>query len=350
MRPGIALLSLWSVLALVPLDGLADGQDPVAPPIDIRIEARPLQATVGDPIRIDLDIKIPPGVQIRFPSLPEQLGDFTVLSTIPGPDVPADPAEKRSSPTSLETRGQEGAARHHRARITVAVYRTGEFEFPPLPIAVTDTAGKQQEVSTPTIKIRIESVLTEAEPSLKDLKKQAEIEAPNRCWLWLISIGVAAALLGMAWYRMRRQKKPAMPHAVQPDEDPLDIAEKELKELQGLGLLEKGMIKQYYVRLSEIVKRALEAGYGIQTVEKTTSEIIEALASEPETGGQTPMPAVVELVETLLLSCDMVKFARYVPSRAESEEAENRAFRVLSECRLRRMPAAAAAVTVAGDP
>jgi hypothetical protein len=149
---------------------------------------------------------------------------------------------------------------------------------------------------------------------------------------------------------MKRRKKPAIPRTVQPDEDPLDIAEKELKELVGLGLLDKGMTKQYYVRMSEIVKKALEAGYGIQTVEKTTSEIIGALVSDSETGTQPPTPAVVELIETLLLSCDMVKFARYIPSLPESEEAGNRAFRVLSECRLRRMPEAAAAVPVAGDP
>ena len=50
-------------------------------------------------------------------------------------------------------------------------------------------------------------------------------------------------------------------------------------------------------------------------------------------------PEDLKHIELLLLSCDMVKFARYLPSRAENDEAVKGSLQVLLDCRSRRQPA-----------
>jgi hypothetical protein len=335
----IAAIILAAALVLQ-VSGLHARQDPAAlqlpPGIDIKITAQPLQATVGDRIQIDYEISFPKGFQFQFPSLPEQLSEFTVLETFPGPAIPG-----RNAPEK-----QEG--QHHQARLVVAVYRTGTFEFPALPFMLRDAEGKQMEVPGPTVKIRIDSVLSGENPDLKDLKKQAEIEAAVNWLLWFGILAVAAILAILVWRRLRRRPLPFLRPSAQPDVDPLDLADTELHELLGLGLLDKGMIKQFYVRLSEIVKKALEAGCGIQTVEKTTSEIMAALSAESEGRNARLDAENLELVETLLLSCDMVKFARYLPSRPESDEAISKTARILAACRAARSAVNPAAVPVEG--
>ncbi len=329
-------------------------QDPtpreLPPGVDIKIQAHPLKATVGDPLRIDFDFTLPQGCQLRFPPLPEQLGEFTILETFPGPTVPP-LQEGLKPPAAPQPPGsQSQGSIHHLARVVAALYRTGEFEFPALTVTLKDKEGKQLEMLTPPIKIRIDSILNEKDLNLKDLKKQAEIAEPNRWLLWLMLGGVAILLLWIAWWRMKRRRRPVLLPSIQPQVDPLEQAEADLRELRVQGLLDKGMVKQFYVRLSEIMKNALEASFDIQTIEKTTSEIMAALAQPPESGGARPAQAGLELVETLLLSCDMVKFARYIPSRLENDEAMAMALQILADCKDRRQPAGSGEVPVAGVP
>lgn len=316
------------------------------PGFDVRIQAQPLKATIGDPIQIDLDFTLPPGYQLVLPHLPAQVGEFTILE---GPAILSQQASGKASSPPLPATGTQGSGeRHQLARIVAAVYKTGDFDFPRLPFVLRDAEGKQIEVAGPTVKIRIESVLSEKDLSLKDLKKQADIEETHRWLLWFGLSLAAVVLFSSVWWWMKRRRSPSLLPFVRHDVDPLDLAEADLRDLIGRGLLQKGMVKQFYICLSEIVKKALEAGYGIQTVEKTTSEIIAALSVAPGTGIASPEPAALEPIETLLLSCDMVKFARYAPPGSENEEVVNKASRILVDCRARRQPVTAGAAPVAG--
>jgi hypothetical protein len=321
---------------------MRQSQPPESPPagVAVRIQAQPLQATVGDPIRIDLDFTFPRGYRFEFPRLAGQIGEFSVLETFPGPDLPpGQPAGK--APAVAPAAGPGSGEVHHLARIVVAAYRTGEFEFPALPFMLRDAAGKEVQVSSPAAKIRIDSVLQEADPRLKDLKKQAEIEEPFRWLPWLALGALACALAGLVWWRVTRRRQPASAPFEPPEVDPLDAADAELRDLLARGLLEKGLTKQFYVRLSGIVKKALEAGHGIQTVEKTTTEILAALVGAAKGLAAPSDPEGLKRIEQLLLSCDLVKFARYLPSQAENDEAIQGAFQVLLDCRSKRQPAVA---------
>jgi len=333
----IQAITLVSALTLSTLPG--QEAPPVRLPtgVEITIQARPLQATVGDPIQIDLDIAIPRGYQVQVPALQGQLGEFTVLESFPGPDVPSSAeAGKTTTPPSTPAGDRSAGVYHHHIRVITAVYKTGEFEFPSLPLVLRDAQGEGSPLPTPTVKIKISSVLEGNAPELLDLKKQAVIEEPVRWRLWLALGGLAlAAGMGLWWWSRRRRARPLFVPSAAPDIDPLDLAEANLRDLIGRGLLQKGLIKQFYVYLSDILKKALEATYRIPTVEKTTAEIVSALADGPQ---NSVNPEDRQHIEGLLLSCDLVKFARYLPSLTESDAAVEAAFQMLAGCRSKRRP------------
>jgi len=334
-RPAARLHAAACILLAVTAVPLRPSQEPDKPaaenwPEGLRIETwiDPEHATVGDHIRVDFLIALPEGCQVRMPDPGRHIGDLSVLQFYPGPDLPEDPQGPDTEPA-------ETAQRRHAARLIVAAYRTGSLELPPLRLVFTDRTGSVTELATPALHITIDSVLTEQDPQLRDLRKQAEIPMPMRWGLWLAAAAILAAAVALWLYFRRRRARPPLPiHA--PQEDPLDLAEAELRDLIRRGLIEAGLVKQFYVALSEVVRKIIEAGYDISTLEKTTSEISEELRAVRD--GQPP-DFNPDRIETFLLSCDMVKFARYVPSPDENQAAVRDALAILEECRKRRVSA-----------
>ena len=299
-----------------------DTRSQIPPDVQVRIEIAPKVATVGDPIRFDYDIAAPAGWQVGVLGLEKQANDFSILQ---GPALTM-PSARQKSDNALPA--PAGSLMHHHARIIAAVYKTGSFIFPSVRISLRTTEGKFLTVSSPSANIEIQSVLTAKDGTLIDLKKQAELADSGRWRLWAAALLGLALLLGIAWFirKRRRVRSPGIPDS--PFRDPLELAESDLRDLLARGLPEKDLVKEFYVGLSEIVKRILEAGYGIHTAERTTSEIVDSLRRGPER-----IPEDLNRVESFLLACDMVKFARYIPGKDEHHVAANEAFLILEHSR-----------------
>jgi hypothetical protein len=271
----------------------------------------PKTGTVGDLIRIDLDVTMPAGYQVEIPKPETQAGDFAIVDFSPGTTVP-------------ETQGGQ----HHRARILTAIYRTGKFAFPPIRMKLRTAEGKEVALSSPPVDIEIQSVLTGNNPKLKDLKKQAEIPEAVRWALWLTLALAGCVFVAVAWrFWRRRRRRPVFPPPAQ-TRDLLDLAAADLQDLLARGLPDKGMVKQFYVLLSKTVKRILELGYEIRTAEQTTSEIMISLRRRPALE-----PENAQRIESFLLRCDVVKFAKYVPSKIELEACAQDALQILAQAR-----------------
>lgn len=308
--------------------GQAKGDEntpPLPPGIAIHIEAHPESATIGDPIRLNLDITMPPGYRADVPRPVAKSGDFIITEFASG-IVPSETGKPHESGRKVGSK--TAAPVHFQAQITIAIYRTGRFFFPSIPINLITAEGREIAAQSPPVEIEIRSILTEKDAELKDLKKQAEIQEPVRWLLWILLAAAACILCAAAWYF--RKRRPAPPEPLTPEQtlDLLDVAERDLRNLLGRGLPGDGMEKQFYIDLSDIVKRILEAGYDIHTAEQTTSEIMDVLNARPALN-----PGHRDLIESFLSRCDVVKFAKYIPDRTEQDAASQDALSVLAEAR-----------------
>jgi hypothetical protein len=282
----------------------------VPPGVDIQTHLTPAQAAVGDPLELDIVVTGPAGAHATISPLEGQQGDFTVLQPLP---VPREPSAA-------------GKAIIGRARYAVSVYKTGDFEFPPVTVRIQLPDGRGVEVRTPAAKVRIQSILTEKDISLRDLKKQAEIADPYRWLWWAVPMTLLAAAAAFLWWWRKRRRPGESPQVAKPDIDPIALAEEELKALIGRRLIEAGQVKAFYVSLSDISKRLLEAGYRVSTQEKTTPEILESLEACVPVPGEAANRA---RIGRFLEACDLVKFAKYEPSVNENDTAVGDAFDLL---------------------
>jgi hypothetical protein len=312
----LALIFLVSPVCVPALQQIPPDKQPLPPGFKIGIEAQPPKATVGDHIQIDLNLTVPAGFQVEIPNPGTQAGDFSIIEFLPGPALPNQPP---------------GPEVHHRARITAAAFITGRLTFPPIPIWLKNSDGKVISTSSPSVFIEIQSVLTEKDPRLKDLKKQAEIPEPGRWLFWLLGALLCCLVGALAWWYWRRRHKPSAIVQSRHERDPLDLAEEYLRGLAAGKLPEAGQIKSFYVQISDIVKGVLETAYGTHAAEQTTLEIMEGLHGKLRAQSEPS-----ERIEAFLIHCDLVKFAKYVPAPDEISGATESAFEILAEARKHR--------------
>ncbi len=102
---------------------------------------------------------------------------------------------------------------------------------------------------------------------------------------------------------IRRLMKPA------PPAEPSHLtALRELGRLKEEQLWQKGEIKEYYSRLSEILRRYIDGRFGISSPELTTDETVRML-QRAAVLRQSEMAVIKEILSV----SDMVKFAKYLP-------------------------------------
>jgi hypothetical protein len=98
------------------------------------------------------------------------------------------------------------------------------------------------------------------------------------------------------------------------------LAKKEIELLEAQGLFEKGEVKGFYFRFSEILRRYLESLRRFPAAEFTTEEIALRIHSEED-----------RMLLTLLRQADVVKFADFIPTPARKEEEVKTALSYIEE-------------------
>ncbi|HKN46641.1 MAG TPA: hypothetical protein VJ144_01615, partial [Candidatus Polarisedimenticolia bacterium] len=267
----------------------------------------------------------PRGTTVRAFNPERFIGDLALL-------------ERRNSPTHSLPDGRI----EELWTLRVAVYKIGTITLPAFEANYADPSGKAGQAASAPIKLEVTSVLKPGETAPADIKGQAEM--PERR-LWPFVLGGLLLAAAVVWYLLRRRRaRPAetAPAPAGPPRPPHEIAYAELERLLSSRWLEAGRLKELYIELVEIIRRYLEGRYGVDTFERTTNEIIEALRL-----ARVPVKATAMAAEFLGL-CDLVKFAKYVPGTDETRATVALAYRLVDETRpAAPAPAAEGAPTAA---
>lgn len=155
----------------------------------------------------------------------------------------------------------------------------------------------------------------------------AGVEEPEgRSWLdnipdviyyyWWILL-VVAALIVLGWWIRRRlaQKAPVIPKRKEKQLTPYEEAMQSLRNLRERKLWEKGLEKEYFTELTDILRIYLQRRFGISAMEMTTGQILEILRNDAEIRDKR------DKVRQVLDMADFVKFAKVRPLPADNVAA-----------------------------
>jgi hypothetical protein len=246
---------------------------------------------IGDRIRLTVDVAASRSTEIQMPVFKDNIiGDFEIKDF-----------------SSKTTEGLFGRKKV-RDLYYMTIYSVGKKEIPQLSIKYKLEGSEKWELSeTPAITIDVRSILPKGLPSdIKDIKGPASFFEID----WLAVGGISALLILLAalifiYRRMRKRKPVKLPH------------ETALEELEALRsrLMNSGDLKEYFVGISDCVRRYIERVFNLRAPEMTTEEFLSSLHDSAALSSTHK-----ELLKGFMNACDLVKFAKYAPS---GEEAEN---------------------------
>lgn len=164
--------------------------------------------------------------------------------------------------------------------------------------------------------------LVAASEDIRDLKPflASDPNWPLIAFFALLGVAALAYALSLA---LKPRKRPAAPRppAATPAEPPQTIRGR-LDALRASGLIESGSAIPFCDQLSEILRDFLRQRYGLSSRRLTTSEIMQSLHPR---GSE----AVCRAVEDVLVSCDLVKFAKVDVDAMGLQQALTTAYLVL---------------------
>src|SRR5262249_2280099 len=181
-------------------------------------------------------------------------------------------------------------------QLELTIYRTGDLEIPSLNIEVVSAQGEKQTRSSSPIKIKVQSVLDGDQ--LKEIKAQAEIPPDYKPFLFLLAALAALALIVYKVVRFLKQRGAREVVIPGDTRSPAEVAREAIRKLLAKRLVETGHVKEFYLELSEILKRYLGSKLGIVSLERTSEEFVGDLKT-----AAIPWKEYVQVKE-FLMDCD----------------------------------------------
>ncbi len=266
--------------------------------------------TIGDRIIYTLIIKSDPEIKLAPIPLGSNLGAFEIKDY------------KSFSPE----KDKEGKV-INRSEYNITTFTTGEYVIPPIEITYTDPEAEKKSISSERIFITVKSVgATQAEmEDIRGLKPPIDIKSVNKVFYLAVLLLIAVGIV--TWFYLRSKAKalkiPEIPEELK--KPAWEVALSELNELKESDLLKKKLLKQFYINLSEIIRKYIQRRFQILALDRTTLEIKQELK-----GAKIDLK-IIELINSFLQDCDLVKFAKFIPKAERIDDHLNQATEIVEQ-------------------
>lgn len=275
-------------------------------PVKLFVKVQPREPRLSDLVEMEVTVESQPDVEIKPPAFGQAVGDFLIR------DYSERPRDA-------------GAGNVRRFRYQLEPAHAGMHLIRSVSIEFVDHhpnsegRGEPTLIETDPLEVNVTSELGDEAPSLANLEPMLPPQpVPGTSatgWLFTVAgAGVLAIIAVLMW--RRRKRRVVAPRRLTPEE----IAHAALEALLKEDLPARGLIKEFYLRLTGIVRQYIEDTVGIRAPEQTTEEFLRDMRSRAVFGPERS----VRLAE-FLEAADMVKYAGQQPQSGQIDEAILRA-------------------------
>ena len=267
---------------------------------------------LGDQIKLMIVVEQNAGTRVEFPQLPDSIQKIEILQK-----------------SKIDTSKLEGTRIQLKQSYLVTCFDSGAHYIPPFYFKVK-SEGRVDSLRSNDLNLFVKFPAVDFKRGPADIKKP--FSAPitlKEIAPWLLGIILIGAIIFLVIYAIsrRNRNKPLFQRPPKPKLPPHVIALEELEKLKNEELWQHEKVKDYYTRLTDIVRIYVEDRFGIATMEQTTFEILTSLKGNEV---MIEKKSVNDLKEILELA-DFVKFAKLTPLPDENHRVLSTAYLFVKE-------------------
>ena len=269
-------------------------------PLTVHVRADKASMTIAETVILELEATIEPGYEVRMPKVDKVLESFGIVDW----DNLGDKLDPNNHIVSTY-------------RYRLEPFLSGTYLIPAFTFDFYDANSpedKKYELTTEPIDIEVTSLLGEQRAELKIEDIEDVLEMPRQAsfvWVWILS-AVAVAAAGGLWLYLRRKRVKELVRIFRPAHE---IAYERLRALVKEDLVGAGRIKEFYERISDILRHYIEHRFSLRAPERTTEEFLAELANT-----EVLPAAEKQRLGEFLKHCDLVKFAKHNPTTEQIQD------------------------------
>lgn len=261
---------------------------------------------IGDHIQYSLCIKMNIDVYIINPFFRDSLKNIDVLEI-------SDPKAEENENGKTVT-----------YKYVLSRFDSAQVNIPPIKIEYrTKGDSTLKFVLSNSVTFTVHRMNVAMEEEIKDIKP------PIRLFDYLFIIYILIALLvlviGYFIYRKYFKNKPQSEIKVKVEKIPLhQLTLRKLQLLEKEELWQKGYIKEYHTKITEIIREYFEKQFGLPALERTSTESLKLLSKHPEG------VKVLDITAQFFSNADLVKFAKFTPLETVNREMMSQAKEIVN--------------------
>jgi hypothetical protein len=275
-------------------------------PVKLFVRVTPREPRLSDLVDMEVTVESQPDVEIKPPAFGQAVGDFIVRDYTERP-VESGAGNVRRFHYQLEP---AHAGKH--------LIRSVSIEFVDKRPS-SERRGEPVLIETDPLEVNVTSELGGEAPSLANLEPMVGPRPVPQTvavgWLVGAALAVVLAIVALIAFR-RRKRRPIEP----PRRTAEEIAQEALALLLAENLPARGLVKEFYLRLTGIVRQYVEDTTGLRAPEQTTEEFLRDMRSR----SVFPRERSARLAE-FLEAADLVKYAGQRPEEDQIDQAVARA-------------------------
>ena len=265
---------------------------------EVKVETNTKNIKIGEQIQYKVSVETPADTPVSFP----EGQTFAPLEMV-----------KTRAADTLRDGGKYRLVKEY----YLTQFEEGKYTIPSQKIRINN-----KDYFTDSLLVEVHTVAIDTlKQPLYDIKPIQEVKKPFTSYGWILTIIAAVLLLLIVAFVyfvfIRKKKFPFL--QTQKKLPPFDRAIQDLKELQNSKYLIQSQHKEYYTRLTDIVKAYLEEEVHILAKESTTDELLTKINLLQEKGKLNLNQETITNLKRVLQTADLVKFAKNKPSDDNAE-------------------------------
>ena len=266
-------------------------------PVAVKLDTDKKEITIADRLNLTIRVISDENYEVELPGFGEKLEQFGIV-------------DYHTSPPELIEGNKISISRSY----VLEPFLSGDYTIPPMKVTFWEKGEKEtklHEIETEEIIITVTSLLPGKmeEMKLHDIRPPVNLPRTYSMWIWIGTIAGILIAGGVIAFIIIRKRRQTANGDIQLKFPAHELAFDELDKLISENLVEKGDVKLFYQRISDILRLYIENRFSIKAPEQTTEEFLSGLDTRKRFPG-----TYNQLLKNFLTHCDLVKFAELQPA------------------------------------